>query len=178
MIEQAPDVSESDFFSRCVREFVQAQKPVARRAFITALTQYETSCDRDGRVVVEQPLGNDSRERRGHTDVAFTGTLSAQRIDLSLRLAYCGDAVSPDHITIVADGETWRSQRLEFARDSGGCDVAELPYTRSLGRALERVVESPEASVLFEGTTGELAITDPIRNELRVFLEALDATQR
>jgi hypothetical protein len=172
------DVAESDFLSRCVRDFVYAQPDASRRALIAAFTQYQTTCDGAGRVVLERPLSFDSRERRARSDVAFTGTLSPERVDLALRVAYCGgDSASPDRITIVADDATWTSSRLEFERDTGACDVAELPYTRPLGRILFDVTDATDALIRFEGTglAGELVASDGIKHELRVVLEALDA---
>lgn len=177
LFDRPINYAETDFLSRCVREFVQTRSESARRPLIAALAQYATSCDADGRVVLERPLGYDSRDRRARSDAMFTGTLSAQRVDIVLRVAACsgGDSASPDHIAIVADDQTWTSQRLEFARDGNACDVAEMPYTRALGRALFRASESEDAVIRFEGSSVELPITDVMKHELRVVLDAVDA---
>jgi hypothetical protein len=172
------DVAESDFLSSCVRELVRLQPGAAQRALIAALAQYATACDGEGRVVLERPLGVDSRERRSRSDVAFTGTLSAQRFELVLRVAYCGgESAAPDHIAIVAPDATWTSSRLEFERDAAGCDVAELPYTRALGRALLRATTAESALIRFEGAgvRGELPLPDPVQHELRTVLDAVAA---
>ncbi|MEO8706452.1 MAG: hypothetical protein ABI867_40855 [Kofleriaceae bacterium] len=176
------DVAESDFLSLCVREFVQAQPAAVQRTLITALSQYITTCDGEGRVVLDRPLGVDSRDRRSRSDVAFTGTLSAQRVDLTLRVAYCGgDSAAPDHIAITADDDpSWTSTRLEFQRDANNCDVAELPYTRTLGRVLLRATDASTAALRFEGTawSQNLALGDTTRHELRVVLDVIEAMAR
>lgn len=172
------DVAETDFLSRCVRELVLAHPEPARRALILTVSQYSTTCDGEGRVVLGHPLGVDSRDRRSRSDLAFSGTLSPRGIDLALRVAYCtGESVSPDRIAIVADGEAWLSPRLEFRREGTRCDVAELPYTRLLGRVLAGAIAASEASLRFEATAvlGELAIDDTMKHELRVVLDALAA---
>jgi len=170
------DVSESDFLSACVRDFVQGQGEAARRPLIAAFTHYFTTCDGDGRIVLDRPLGFD-RDRRSRSDASFTGTLSSQRVEVSLRVSYCGgESASPDQITIVADGEAWTSSRLEFQR-SNACHVAELPFTRALARVAFRVTDAAEAVIRFEGQgiAGELVVNDGMKQELRVVLDALDA---
>ena len=176
-IAKASDVAESDFLSQCVREFVLAQPEPTRRPLTVVLTQYFTTCEPNGRIALERPLAFDSRDRRSRSDASFRGTLS-QRPDMVLRVAYCsGDSASPDHITIVADGVLWTSQRLEFQRDSNTCDVAELPLTHAFARSLLQVTDATEAVIRFEGhrVSGELAVTETMKRELRIVLEALDA---
>lgn len=170
-----PDVTERDALSSCRRDFVQKQPELARRSLTAVLDQYLTRCEAEG-IVLERPL-SDGRERRARSDVSFTGTVS-QRPELVLRVAYCGgESASPDHVTIVADGTSWTSPRLEFQRDGNTCDVAELPLTRALARILEHATESTDVTLSFEGhaISGELAIGDTIKHELRVVLDAFEA---
>ncbi len=170
---RAEDVADVDFLSPCVRDFIRTQPEGARRPLIAACSHYSTSCS-DGAVVLERPLG----ERRVGSDASLVGRLSADRTEISLRVSICyGESASPDHITVEADGVTWTSSRLEFQRDGNGCDVAELPLTRPLGRILAQAVEATEASIRFEGQAAshEREVSDSMKRELRVVLDALGA---
>lgn len=176
------DVAESDFWSSCVRDFVQAQPEPLRRPLGAALAQYVTSCDAQDRVVLDRPLGSDARERRSRSDVVFVGTLAPSRVDITLHVAFCGgEPMAIDRVALVADGTTWTSPRLEFQRDANGCESAELPYSRPLSRVVRRLIESDDGIVRFEGNfdgndvVGELAIGDSLSQELRIVLDAVDA---
>src|SRR5258706_7512075 len=84
------DVAEIDFLGPCARTFVQAQPEAARRVVVEALTHYVTSCRSDGAIVLERPLGFDSRDRRSRSDVAFAGVLAPYGGGLVLRVVSCG----------------------------------------------------------------------------------------
>jgi hypothetical protein len=78
------------------------------------------------------------------------------------------------------DGVAWTSSRLEFQRDGNACDVAEIPVTHQLVRVLYGATQSSDAVLRFEGhgVAGELALTDSLRLELRIGLDALVAITR
>jgi hypothetical protein len=169
VVERLTAIADIDMLSRCAREIAQAQPEPARRALVSLLVRHQTTCAAD-RVVLGGPLDHDGRTR---THASFVGTLTADRLELSLRIAYCGgDSASPDAISISSEDHRWTSQRLEFRRDGTACDVAELPFTRALGRVLEAAIAAPDAKLVFEGTSGELAFDDTLRNELQVVLDA------
>jgi hypothetical protein len=170
------DVAEIDFLPRCARDFVQTQVAPARRVLVDAFTHYQTSCDADGKVVLERPLGFDSRDRRTRSDVGLAGTIAPRGAGIVLRVASCGAETAYDRVTIIAAGASWTSSRLEVRRDGYGCDIAELPYTRALAKMLELAIDpGPAAVVRFDGAGIELAVTDAIRDELRRVLDAVDA---
>jgi hypothetical protein len=179
-LDPSGPVAESQFWDRCVREFVAAQPEAVRRVLTTAFTRCATQCDPAGRIVLQLTRGSDGRDRRGASDVGFSGSLSAKRIDLSLRLAYCGQPPPiADHVVLTADDMRWTSPRLDFERDEHGCEVVELPTTRSLLRALRAVVDAPDGAVHLEGKRGEdLEVTDDMKQDLRVMLDALEALQQ
>ena len=64
---------------------------------------------------------------------------------------------------------------VEFVRDGSGCDVAELPYTHALARVLVRALDANEPVIRFDDDDDELVITDSMKHEMRVVLDALDA---
>lgn len=164
-------VSDLDLLGRCAREVVQARPEPARRALVTVLVRYHTSCDANGRVVLERLLGD--RDRRTRSDIGFVGTVGRDRMELALRVATCnGESASPDRIAIVTDTTRWTSPRLEFARDANNCDAAQLPFTNVLGRMLDAAIRQPEAKLAFEGTDAELVLDDAIKSELVLVLDA------
>jgi hypothetical protein len=172
--------AESELWEPCVRDFVRARPAPVRRALTAALARYQTACAPGGGVALLGVRGLDGRERRGRSDVAFTGTLSASRAEVSLRVASCGGGPAPERvalerIVIAADGERWRSPRLSFAQDEHGCDVAELPWTRALARAVWAAVAAENAAITFEGGAQDLPLTDETKQHLRAMLEVLDA---
>ena len=175
--EPAGDIQESELWVPCVRDFVRARPEPARRALTAALARYQTTCGPDGGVVLLGVLGLDGRERRGRSDVGFTGTLSAARLDVALRVVACGGGEEPERIAIAADGERWTSPHLSFATDAHGCRVAVLPWTRALARVVWAAAVAADASIAFEGGAEDLAITDEMKQHLRAMLEALEALE-
>jgi hypothetical protein len=168
-------VAETDFLSPCARQIVLAQAPAARRALVAVLTQYATTCEGASRITLDRPLGGGAA-RRSRSDAALIGELASNHLALALRVASCtpGDG-AVDQITIVADGDAWRSPRLEFHRDAAGCDVAELPYTRELGKVLAQAAAANDARIQLRG--GELVLGDTIQHELQLVLAARDALE-
>jgi hypothetical protein len=171
------DISGSELWEPCVRDFVRALPEPARRALTAALAYYETACAPGGGVALQGVRGLDGRGRRGRSDVGFTGTLSASRVDVSLRVASCDGATAAERIAIAADGERWSSPLLAFAEDAHGCAVAELPWTRSLAQAVWAAAGAADASIVFGGGAPDLAITDEMKQHLRAMLEALEALE-
>jgi hypothetical protein len=169
------DVAEIDFLGRCARDFILQQPEPARRVLVTALTHYVTACDAEtGKLVLERPLGFDSRDRRSRSDAVFLGMLSPRGAGLVLRVSSCGGESSFDRISVVGVDHQWTSPRLEVRREPNGCDIAELPFTRSLAKVISRALDG-ESTIRFEGTEAELAFTDQLRDELRSVLNVVDA---
>lgn len=185
------DILESELWEPCVREFVRARPERVRRALTAALARYQTACTPDDGVALQGARGLDGRERRGRSDVGFTGTLSAARAtaaranavpatavraNVSLRVAYCGEPIAAERIVISAGSERWSSPRLPFAQDVHGCEVAELPWTRALARVVGAAADGGDAVVAFEGRAAhDLAVTDEMKQHLRAMLEVLEA---
>jgi hypothetical protein len=172
------DVAEIDFLSRCARDFVYTQPDTARRALVDAFTHYVTTCDATGKVVLERPIGFDSRDRRTRSDLSLVGSIGPRGGGVSLRVAACGSERSFDRVTLVADGESWTSSRLEVRRDPYNCDIAELPYTKALSKMLRLAIEDTReggALIRFDGAGVELTFSDVTRDELRSVLDAIDA---
>lgn len=172
-------VAPSQLWDPCVSGFVRAQPEPSRRAWTAALSRYQTRCDAGDRVVLQLARGLDGRARRGTSDIGFSGTLAAGAIEVSLRVAACGPPLGADRVALVAGATRWSSPRLAFVRDQG-CDVAELPLTRALARLVRELTET-EASgalVVFEGRRSvELVITDEMKQDLAILLDAIEATE-
>jgi hypothetical protein len=171
------DVADGDYLSPCVRDYIRTQPEAARHALTAVYARYATRCE-DGGVVLERPLGDTRGDRRARPALSLVGRLAVAHPDVALRVATCnGESAAPDHVTIVADGVTWTSSRLEFQRDGNACDVAELPLTHALARVLSDATAATDLAVRFEGhrVTRELVVGDPIKRELRIVLDAIDA---
>ena len=172
---QVVDVSELEFLGRCAREFIIAQPETARRTLISAFSHYVTACDAEtGQLVLERPLGFDSRDRRSTSDAVFLGGLSPRGSGLVLKLTSCDNETQFERVTIAGDGQKWTSQRLEVRRAFDGCDTAEVPYTRRLANAILATTEGP-SSITFEGAGHEMLIEESLREELRGVIDAVDA---
>lgn len=171
------DVAESQFWDPCVRDFVSAQPARARRALTTALARYQTACGPGGAVIVQAARGLDGRGREGRSDIALTGTLSAARIDVSLRVVRCGGAIDDaERVVITTEGARWTSQALAFERDEHGCHAAELPLTRAVTRMAREVSSAADAVITFDGRDPHaLIVGEEMKQDLRVLLAALDA---
>lgn len=169
------DVAEIDYLGRCARSFILQQPESARRALVSALSLYVTSCDDTGKPVLERPLGFDSRDRKTRSDAMLLGTVAPRGAGLVLRVSACGPMTPFDRIAIVDGDHRWTSPRLEVRRDAHGCDVAELPFTKALAVVIERALAHTDVSLEFEGAGSALLLTDQLRDELRSVLDAVDA---
>jgi hypothetical protein len=168
------DVAEIDFLGRCAREFVVAQPEATRRPLVTALSHYVITCDSEGKLVLDRPLGFDSRDRRTRSDAVFLGTLAPRGAGLVLRVTSCNAQGSYERVSVVGREISWTSPRLEVRRDANHCDIAELPFTRALAKVIASATES-ESVLRFDGAGNELPITAQVRDELRSVLAAIDA---
>jgi len=175
-IDQAVNVAEIDFLGRCARAYVRAQPAGVRRVLVEALSRYITRCE-SNRIVLDRPLGFGSHDRRSRSDIAFVGTLEPHGAGMALRVKSCGATRSYDRVTVVGDDGEWTSPRVELVHDASGCDVAELPYTRALARAIRNAADSATVApvVRFEGADLELELAESTREELRSVLDAIDA---
>ena len=176
MIE-LPSERKSDYWSPCVRAFVETQPAAAQEVLGEALSLYGTACTvAPARVEFRAPRAGRGAPR---SDLALVGALDATTCELALRAAYHGEPIHAEQLTLIADGAWWTSPRLEFERDAGG-EVAELPVTRSLVRVVRRALEAHDTLLRFESARGyeDVAIGDDHKQELRALLDALDAINR
>ena len=166
------DVADRDFWAACVRDIVLQQPEPMRRPLAALVNTYATSCDGEGRVVLERPLDLDGRERAG-SGVAIVGRFGAGQIDLVLRVDYCGDD-PVDHVTVLGQDTRWQSQRLELVRD-GACVRADVPLTRTVARAAHELADG-QASLRVEGPRGydAIAIDEGAQRLLRIALDVRD----
>jgi hypothetical protein len=166
------DVADRDFWDACVREVVLQQPAPLQRPLAALVNTYATSCDGEGRVVLDRPLDLDGRERTG-AGVAIVGRFGAGQIDLALRVEYCGDD-QVDHVTVLGQDARWDSQRLEFQRD-GACVRADIPLTRTVARAAHALADG-QGSLRVEGPRGYdvIAADEGAQRLLRIALDVRD----
>ncbi len=164
-------VADNEMWSPCVRELWQAQPEPARRALTAVFRRYTVGCDADGRVTIAAPI-----EYRSGSHVAYTGTLTRARYDLAVDVVACGPPATIDRVVLGYDGQRWASGRA-LADRRGNCNVASVPNGRTIRRALRDAVDARDAVVHFEGRDApdDLPITDDMKRDLRLMLDALDA---
>ena len=163
---QELDVAERDLWSPCVRDFVQAQPVHARRPLTAVFSRYGITCDATKRVVVASP-----QDVRGKPFLGYSATFTNDRAELVLNIATCG--VSFDRAVIVYDGKTWTSGGL-VVENVDGCATASLPDVRSIRRMLRDMLDARNAVVRIDGAE-DMPITDEMKHELRLMLDAYDA---
>lgn len=181
------DVSnkKSDFWSPCVREFVQGQPEGVRDALGEALSLYSTACTGGPSRRVEFQTPRADRTAPAQSYLGVIGALEASSCELALRAAYrrpvvpAGPPVRAERITLIADGVRWSSPRIDFD-DHDGWEVATLPLTRELARVVMRTAEARDALLRFEAGAAyeDVVLTDDMKQDLRVMLDALDAIHR
>jgi len=166
----------SDFWSPCVREFVQDQPDGVREALGEALSRYSTTCSKTR---VEFQLPRTGRLVTLHSNLGLVGALERRTCELTLRAAYHGEPLDAEVITLIADGVRWSSTRLELER-ADGWEIAMLPLTRTLARVVRRALDARDTVLRFEGPRGyeDVIITDEMKQDLQVMLDALDAINR
>lgn len=157
----------SDYWSPCVRAFVQTQPAAARELLGEALSSYGSACTPE-RIELHVP--------RAAAPLALAGVLTGGRCELALRVSYKGTPMHGERIVLIADGTWWRSPRLEFVRDDAG-EVAALALTTALVRELRRALDAHETTLRVEGARGydDIVVGEELRLELRAMLETLDA---
>jgi hypothetical protein len=175
------DVSnkKSDLWSPCVRDFVQGEPEIARDVLGEALSLYSTACTvgASRRVEFQTPRGD--RTALAQSYLGLVGALEPTSCELALRAAYHGPAMRAERITLIADGVRWSSPRIDFDDDSGW-EIATLPLTRELARVVMRAAEARDALLRFESGAAyeDVVVTDDMKQDLRVMLDALDAIHR
>ena len=169
----------SDFWSPCVRDFVDTQPEAARELLGEALSLFSTACTRDPAMRVEFRVPRAGRSARPESRLGLIGALERGTCELVLEAAYHGDPVAADRITVIADGVRWSSSRLDFDRGDGW-EIATLPFTRSLARVVKRAIDARDTLLRFESATGyeDVVVSDEMKQDLRVMIEALDAINR
>lgn len=169
----------SDYWSPCVREFVQTQPESARIALGEALSTYSTSCTGGPARRIEFRTPRAGRTAPAQSYLGVVGALEPATCELALTAAYYGEPIRADRITLIADGVWWSSQRLAFDRDDGW-EIATLPMSRSLVRTIEEALAARVTVLRFEGarTYEDVIVTDDMKQDLRAMLDALDAINR
>jgi hypothetical protein len=166
----------SDFWSPCVRDFVALQPEAARDVLGEALSLYSTACTArpSRRVEFQTPRAVPTQSYLG-----LVGALERTRCELALRAAYHGPPVRAERITLIADGVRWSSPRIDFD-DDGGWEIAMLPLSRELARVVKRAADARDALLRFEAERRyeDVVLTDDMKQDLRVMLDALDAINR
>ena len=164
----------SDLWHPCVRDVVQRRERSVRDLLGDALTAYLVACDRASGTVT---FG--SRDRRTATkgSLGISGVVTATTARLELAVVRRGDVLA-DRITILAGATRWTSISLDPVYDAGlERSAATLPFTRALGRVIRIVLDSDEAILRFESSTGseDVVITEDMKQDLRVLAELSDA---
>ena len=166
----------------CVKDFVDAQRSLAREPLIDALSVYFTTCDRvERRIVVEAPRPTPSgHDYAFESHISFGAHLTKVQQRVWLAVTYHGDTrIMAERIKIAADDFRWTSPPLTFERDvsNPSWESAEMPYTRTLQGIVRKMVDAKEVIVRFEGakTHADLIVTDEMKQDLRLMLDALAA---
>jgi hypothetical protein len=170
----------SDFWSPCVRDFVQLQPETARDALGEALSLYGTACTGGPSRRVEFQAPRTDRTAPAQSYLGLVGALERSSCELALRAAYHGRPLRAERITLIADGIRWSSPRIDFDEDDDGWEIATLPLSRELARVVKRAAESRDALLRFEagGDYEDVVLTEDMRQDLRVMIDALDAINR
>lgn len=169
----------SDYWSPCVRDFVQTQPEAARQALGEALSLYSTTCTTGPVKRVEFRTPATGRTAPAQSHLGLIGAIEPGTCELSLEAAYHGEPVHAERITLIADGVRWSSPRLDFDGDDGW-EIATLPFTRALARVVARAIDARDTLLRFESAKGyeDVVVTDEMKQDLRVMLDALDAINR
>jgi hypothetical protein len=169
----------SDYWSPCVRDFVQTQPEPARAALGEALSLYSTSCTSGTarRVEFRTPPANRIAAAQSYLGVA--GAIEPTTCDVALTAAYHGEPLRAERIVLIGDGVRWSSPRIVFDRDDGW-EIATLPLSRSLVRAVRQALDARDTVLRFEAANDyqDVVVTDEMKHDLRVMLDALDAINR
>ncbi len=171
--------SKRDFWSPCVRDFVETQPEAAREVLGEALSAYSTACTTGPVKRVEFRTPRTGRTAPAESHLGLIGVLEPGTCELSLEAAYRGEPVHAERITLIADGVRWSSPRLDFDRYDDG-ETVTVPLSRALLRVVARAIDAHETIVRFEGAAGyeDVVVTGEMKQDLRVMLDALDAIQR
>ena len=158
----------SDEWPPCVRRFTTNVPGAVRDTVGEALAWCDTSCA-NGPLVFSPPPHDASY-------LGIAGTLESGKRELALEVAYRGDAIDPERITLIADGARWTSPRLDFDTNAGW-HVAHLPFTRDVARAVRRALDASDAVLRFESDRGydDAAITDDTKVHVRALIDALES---
>ena len=159
-VTQELAVAESGGWSACVRAYVEALPPHARRSVTAAFARYEVTCDPERRVVVAPP-----RDHLRQPSISFAGPLASLGLQVTACRAF-------DAFTIMYDGRRWDAGVLA-TEQRGGCTVAALPNTPSSRALLRDVIAAKHVALRFDGD--EVVLADGLKFDLRLMLDALDA---
>lgn len=173
---QQVEESRSDLWDPCVRDVLQARDPAERNVLGDALTGYVLTCERTERkIAFEPPQGG--RSQAPQTVIGIRGLITADRIEIELRVAFWIARVDPfERITIIAGPLRWTSPRLDVDHDPANHEAAAIPFAPSLARVVRRMLDEPDASIRFETANSydEVIVTDQTKTDMRVMLDALN----
>jgi hypothetical protein len=166
----------------CVKDFVDAQRSLAREPLLDALAVYFTTCDRvERRIVVEAPRPVPSgHDYAFESHVSFGAHLTKTQSRVWLSVTYHGDSrILAERIKVAADDFRWTSPPLSFEHDASNpsWESAEIPYTRALQGIVRKIIESRDVIIRFEGpkSHADLIVTDEMKHDLKLMLDALAA---
>jgi hypothetical protein len=169
----------SDYWSPCIRDFVQTQPEPARAALGEALSLYSTSCTGAPVRRIEFRTPPAGRVTPAASHLGLIGALDPTTCDLALTAAYHGEPIQAERILLIADGVRWSSPRIAFDREDGW-ETATLPLTRSLARVVQQAITARDTVLRFEGARDyqDVVVTEEMKQDLRMLLDALDAINR
>jgi len=159
----------SDRWDPCVRDLLANLPRPQRDALGDALTLATTTCDRSAQRATFSPPQRRAYAASSH--LGFAGEITPRSVRLELVIVRRGGP-PPERITLLAGRTRWTSPKLDVTVE-GDTATAALPYTRSVARALQAVLDAPDAIVRFESESGadDIVLADDIRADLRVFAD-------
>lgn len=164
----------SDLWDPCVRDLVQTRRADIRDELGDALTQAMTTCIRETQTVTFEPPRSGRAYAMG-SHVGIAGVLTPSTTELVLRVVTRGFV--PERLTILAGGARWTSPPLEVTHDGvWGRELASIPYTKTVARAVRRMLDTDGALLRFESASGieDVPLTEELALDLRAMIDVVD----
>jgi hypothetical protein len=159
----------SDYWDPCVRDLLEGRPRPQRDALGDALALAATTCDRAAQRATFVPPRH--RAYAAGSYLGFAGEVTPRSVRLELVIVRRGGP-PPERITLLAGATRWTSPKLDTVVD-GDTATATLTYTRSVARALQVALDTPDAILRFESATGadDIVLGDDMKADLRVFAD-------